>query len=279
MDSLLDWFLPYYFYPEIAFPVAAGLVIYTAGLVNQYRAGVRVRTWPAISFYVGVLSIYVMMHTGADYLAQYLFTGHRAQHLIIHHHAPLLVVLGGMGQVMPWGVPAPLLTALQSAGRQPIVAGAGRVLCHPVVAGLLFLAAIGIWMTPQAHFSVMLDIDLYRIMNLSVVLSGLLFWRAMLDPRGRAAGGHSFGFRLIWMWFVMVPQILLGAYVALVDYEIYDVYDVCGRAFPIDPMMDQRIGGLLTWIPAAEMMAIVAVLVIRLWMREDDLYQRRLATA
>lgn len=270
MDRFLDWLSPYYFYPEVVVPVVAALAVYTAGLVRQRRAGEAIRWWPALSFYLGVVTIYAMMHTGIDYLAQYLFTGHRAQHLMIHHHLPLLVVLGGMGRVMPWGVPAALLARMAGVARRLGLDWAWRVVTHPVVAGLLFLGAILTWLTPEAHFRVMLDIELYRVMNLSVVITGLLFWHAMLNPRGPEEGGYSFGLRLIWMWLVMMPQILLGAYIALVDREIYDVYDVCGRAFPLDPMLDQRIGGLLTWVPAAEMMALVAVLMIRLWMREDE---------
>lgn len=278
MDSMLDWFLPYYFYPEVVALTLAGGYFYTAGLIRQRRAGERIRIWPAISFYSGVLFIYLMMHTGMDYLAQYLFLGHRTQHLIIHHHAPLLLVLGGMGQVFPWALSPSARRRLIRPGSSPLVRGVRSVVLHPLVAGFAFVAVILVWMTPEAHFAVMLDLDLYRFMNLTMVMTGIVFWSVMLNPNGRARGGFSFGLRLILLWFVMLPQILLGAYVALVDHEIYDVYQVCGRAFPISAMTDQRIGGLLTWIPAAEMMAVVAVLVIRLWMREDHHYGHLIRT-
>jgi len=270
MDSALDWLLPYYVYPEVLVLAGGAAWLYTRGLINQHRAGVRIHVWPAISFYAGVLLIYVMMHTGFDYLAQYLFTGHRAQHLVIHHHAPLFLVLGGCARVLPWAVSAATRERLGRLATQRAVVAAWGVLRNPLVAAALFIAAIAVWMTPEMHFVVMLDLDLYRVMNLSMVFTGVLFWLVMLDPRGRLAGGYSFGHRLVLLWFVMLPQILIGAYVALVDYEIYDVYEVCGRAFPISAVVDQRIGGLLTWIPAAEMTALVAILVIRLWMREDN---------
>ena len=270
MDTTLDWFLPYYFYPEVVLLTLGGLYLYTFGLIRQRQAGERVRIWPAISFYSGVALIYVMMHTGMDYLAQYLFLGHRFQHLIIHHHAPLLLVLGGMGRVFPWALPRWFLLELHAWGRMAVVRAAWRIVGNPLVAGMLFVGLIFIWMTPDAHFEVMLNLDTYRVMNISMVLTGVLFWSVMLNPRGRYRGGYSFGLRLLLLWFVMLPQMFLGAYVSLVEHEIYDVYDVCGRAFPISAMTDQRIGGLLTWIPAAEMMAIVALLVIRLWMREEN---------
>jgi putative membrane protein len=64
-------------------------------------------------------------------------------------------------------------------------------------------------------------------------------------------------------------QIIIGAYIALSDQVLYDVYNVCGRAWPISPHTDQVIGGLTTWIPAAMMSVIGILLVIRLWMHQS----------
>jgi putative membrane protein len=49
---------------------------------------------------------------------------------------------------------------------------------------------------------------------------------------------------------------------------LYDVYDVCGRAWAIDPLTDQELGGLLTWIPAA-MMSVVGSLVVLSYILDD----------
>ena len=65
------------------------------------------------------------------------------------------------------------------------------------------------------------------------------------------------------MLVVVVPQQLLGAYITLTDSIIYDVYDVCGRAWPISPMEDQIYGGIVTWIPASMMSVLGLVLVLR----------------
>jgi putative membrane protein len=60
-----------------------------------------------------------------------------------------------------------------------------------------------------------------------------------------------------------VPQQLLGAYLTLSGRVIYDVYEVCGRAWPISPMADQIYGGVITWIPASMMSVLGLVLVLR----------------
>jgi putative membrane protein len=76
----------------------------------------------------------------------------------------------------------------------------------------------------------------------------------------------------------MVLQIIIGAYIGLSKHVLYDVYAVCGRAWPISPLTDQTIGGLTTWIPAAMMSVIAIILVIRMWMRQSK-KQHELAMA
>ena len=73
---------------------------------------------------------------------------------------------------------------------------------------------------------------------------------------------------------VALPQIVIGAYIALTTRQLYSIYAVCGRAWAISPMLDQQIGGLLTWIPAAMMSAVGGIVVIYRVLSEE---RRRLA--
>ena len=41
----------------------------------------------------------------------------------------------------------------------------------------------------------------------------------------------------------------------------FPVCSVCGRAWPLEPLTDQQLGGIVTWIPAA-MMSLLGVLVV-----------------
>jgi len=88
--------------------------------------------------------------------------------------------------------------------------------------------------------------------------------------------GHhaaAYGTRIIMLWAIMLPQIAIGAYIALSSTILYTSYSVCGRAWPIAPMTDQDIGGLITWIPAAMMSAVGALVVLRRW-RTDSHSER-----
>jgi putative membrane protein len=266
---VLDLLLPYEFYPEVvAFCVLAAW-LYARGLRRMRQAGERPGIGASIAWFTGVVLTYAVMHTYLDYLSQYMFWVHRGQHLVLHHLAPFLMVLGAPHRVLPYAFAPGPRARLGGALRHPVIRWPYRFLQHPVVAPVLFVGIIFFWLDTEIHFDAMLSKDLYRIMNASMLIDGLLFWWLIVDPRGRHSGGLSFGIRLLLLWAIMIPQIMLGAYIGLADGELYDVYAVCGRAWPLEPITDQRIGGFITWIPAAMMSVIGALVVFRLWLRES----------
>ncbi len=112
-------------------------------------------------------------------------------------------------------------------------------------------------------------------MNWSMAVDGILFWWLMIAPR-RAQGHANINYltRILILWWVMILQILLGAYIAMHHTLHYDVYDICGRAWANDPLTDQEVGGLITWILGA-MMSIIAILAVLGYV----LHQKHEATA
>lgn len=234
--------------------------LYLRGLARRRRAA---DAPGAVAFLVGLAAMYAVMQTQFDYYAQFMFFIHRIQHLVLHHAAPFLIALAMPSDVLAAGAPAPLRRSgrwvVDSAPIQLIY----RVLQQPVIAGVLFVGLIGLWLLPAIHFDAMLNVRLYWLMNLSMAIDGVLFWWFMLDPRppGATPVTRSIGLRVLVLWAVMVPQIALGAWIALSPNVIFDVYAVCGRAWPVSPLLDQQLGGLITWIPAA-MMSVVATLIL-----------------
>ena len=93
-------------------------------------------------------------------------------------------------------------------------------------------------------------------------IDGLLFWALVFarDPQG-ATPHLALGARLLLLVAIVPPQMLLGAIVTLSDRALFDVYDVCGRALPITALEDQKLGGLLTWVPPV-MMSLAGVLIL-----------------
>lgn len=239
---------------------AAVLLCYLRGLARRQRLA---DVPGALGFLVGLVAMYAVMQTRFDYYAQYMFFIHRLQHLVLHHLGPFLIALSVPSPVLAAGLPARLRPALRRFAAGVPSSGPYRFLQHPIVAGVLFTGLVGFWLIPAVHFDAMLSARLYWLMNLSMAVDGLLFWWFMLDPRppGATPVTRGVGLRILVLWAVMLPQILLGAWIALSPEILFDIYAVCGRAWPISPLLDQQLGGLITWIPAA-MMSVLATLVL-----------------
>jgi len=260
LSEIIHWATPWEPLPWLIAVFALVALCYVCGLARRRRAR---DILPAIAFFIGLGAMYVVMQTYVDYYAQYMFFIHRGQHLILHHLGPFLIALSMPTAVLAAGAPGWVNRGTRFIGELPPVALVYRFLQHPLISALLFVGLIYFWLWPAVHFTAMLSARDYWVMNLSMAVDGLLFWWFMLDPRrpGTTRTTYSIGLRIIVLWAVMPPQIVLGAYIALADHTVYDVYAVCGRAFPISPIVDQQIGGLITWIPAA-MMSVVATLAL-----------------
>ncbi|MEJ2687170.1 MAG: cytochrome c oxidase assembly protein [Gammaproteobacteria bacterium] len=278
MSQMLTWITPWEFSPTVLLSCLLAGALYLRGLRSAAAPGGAVSRWRTTSFFVGLVLIYLVLQSYFDFLSQHMFWVHRLQHLVLHHLGPFLVMMAMPGEVMERGLPGwsrrPVLALLDNR----VVRFIYRVLQNPLVASVLFVGLIYLWLTPSIHFVAMLSVPLYKIMNWSMVLDGLLFWWLIVDPR--PPGLHRtprYPIRILMLWGVMLPQIVLGAYIALSRHELYDAYSVCGRAWPISPLTDQEYGGLITWIPSAMMSVIGGLVVLRFWTRSGGQGRNRRA--
>lgn len=261
MITLLEWLRPW----EPSLPVFLACVLAAGLYVVGMMRGARPGFWPALSYFLGVGLIYVVTQTHYDYYSQYLFSAHRLQHLVLHHLGPFLIALAMPTAVLAAGLPASWRTLPQGvmAPFFRVLGSIYRVLQQPFIAGFLFVGLVYFWLTPDIHFDAMLSLDLYWFMNWTMAVDGLLFWWLIFERGGKGITPRlSPGRRIMVLAAIMPPQIVLGAYITFSGQNLFEIYDVCGRAFPIDPMLDQQIGGLITWIPAAMMSVIAAVIVL-----------------
>lgn len=245
--------------------VALSLFWYLRGLARTAPAE-RPPVWRRGFFLVGVGAVYAVLETRYEYLAEHMFVFSRIMHLVLHHLGPFLIALGFPGPTLFAGLPAPL----QRLVRHRAVGRAMAVVQQPVLATLLFVGLIYFWLIPAIHFRSMIDTRLFRVMNWSMVVDGILFWCLVLDPRGRPAARTGFGTRVMMALLAILPQMALGSLLAFSPHSYYDFYDVCGRLYPsISALADQKLGGLTIWIPGS-MMSLIAILLILNFMRLDE---------
>lgn len=266
LSNSIEVLTPYEFSPTVLAVCCISAWLYVRG---QSTGGAQERS-RAMLFWPGLLLMYAMLQTQYDFYAQHMFFLHRFQHLILHHLAPFLIALALPQERLLAGIPAPVRQHLiVPLRRSKMVRGIIAAIQQPLIAALLFAGLIYFWLIPDVHFIAMLNLPLYNAMNWGMAVDGLLFWWMVLNMRREgSSAAHHFGGRIMVLFLVMIPQIIIGASITFSDQGLFDVYAVCGRIWPLSERFDQQVGGLITWIPASMMSIAGALILMRRWLRE-----------
>ena len=211
--------------------------------------------------------LYLSLHTMLDYYAERMFFMHRIQHLVLHHLGPLVVMAAYPGQVMRAGLPLTWRRGLNRFNQTWPGRSLIAILTNPIIVPALFIFLVVVWLIPSVQFYSMLDWRLYRLMNWSVVITGFMYWNLILDRRVCPPSAMSPGGRVISPIVTMAPQMVAGAIIAFTERDLYPLFDLCGRAIPMEALTDQMIGGLTMWIPAAMTEVIGLIVALRTLMR------------
>jgi len=221
--------------------------------------------WRLACFVLGMASFYIVLQTRIDYYAQHMFFVHRWAHFVLHHAGAFLIALGMSGPVLWAGMPdflKPLILA------RPVQA-ALSFLQHPVMAPFLFVGLLYFWLIPQIHTRVMLDANLYEVMNWTMAVNGVMFWSLILDSRPKPPARLSHLMRALLILVIELPQMVLGAILSLTEHDIYPVYTICGRVLDMTALNDQHYGGLIIWLPGT-LTSFAAMIVVLVTMRLNE---------
>ena len=244
--TLLEWLTPWEYSPTLLLVFALSALLFWRG--TRVHAVQRSRQW---LFWIGVVALYVNLHTMVDYYSERMFFIHRIQHLFLHHLLPLIIMLSYPGQVMRAGLPLSWRRKLRNFNQSLLGRRLQTILTHRIFVPFLFVFFVLIWLVPIPQFYSMIDWRLYRVMNWSVVISGFMYWNLILDRRPAPPAAMKPVTRVISPLITMTPQIVAGIYITFASTDLYPIFDLCGRAIPsFDALKDQAVGGLVMWVAA-----------------------------
>jgi len=167
---------------------------------------------------------------------RYLFSGHMVQHLAITLVFPPLWIRG----IPPW-MWRPFVAPVW-------VSQVGRLLTRPVVAGMIGTGALYLWHVPVMYEWALRDHNVHIVEHLAFMISAVIMWwpaLSRIDEVPRLTPGKQ----MVYLFLLTIPMKALGAVITVSDTILYPFYTVQPRMFGMDPMMDQRTGGLIMWIP------------------------------
>ncbi|NID05427.1 cytochrome c oxidase assembly protein [Luteibacter jiangsuensis] len=262
LDGLLKWIVPWEFSWVFLLTFVGVAWLYVRGTRR-----LRVPFGRQVAFWVGMSMVYVSLHTYFDYFAEHEFFMHRIQQVLLHHLAPLLLIAAYPGTALRAGLPLAWRVHVRRAGQSMAWRVFASAAFNPAFVTLFFVALILVWLIPDMQTLAMLDWRIYRAMNWSMVLSGLSYWWLVLDHRPKPPGRMSPGWRVLSPAITMTPQIVAGAIVTFSKTDLYPIFEICGRAFTMNVLTGQLIGGVIMWVPAAMIESIGGLLALQQWLR------------
>jgi len=193
--------------------------------------------WRIACFLAGLVVMLVALNGPVHDLSDsYLFWVHMGQHLLLTLVLPPLLIAGIPG----WLVELPLASAP--------VRRCARALTHPVFAGILFSVVLLVWHTEGAYDLMMRNHSVHIVTHLMFMAAAVLLWWPVLGPTPVLAR-LSPGMGMLYLFLVQLPMQLLGAIITFADHPLYTWYLAAPRTWGLSPLDDQKLGGLLMWIP------------------------------
>ena len=106
-------------------------------------------------------------------------------------------------------------------------------------------AILWLWHVPGLYAWGLASVPAYWLMQISLLGSAWLMWRAILAPTMQA------GAALIALVATIAQMGLLGALIVFAPGPIYVVHFASTAPWGLSPLSDQQLAGLLMWVPAA----------------------------
>jgi putative membrane protein len=255
--------------PGITLSLVVAACLYIAGQPRSSSAPDGSAALRHLSFFGGLAALFLALQSPIEPISDHVFIVHQVEHMLLRTVGPMLLMLAapqaallrGLPAWMRRGVVTPLLS---SRTLRPL-----GLLGHPAVATVLFVGTTYFWMIPRYHDIAILDEPIHYLWHTTLLLSGLIFFWRIFDPRPSPLGA-SLGIRLLMFWFASIGNILLGSYLSFKHEVLYHAYDVMGRLWGLSPATDERFGGLTMWIMGGMMFGVTALAVIYRWCRQEE---------
>jgi putative membrane protein len=128
------------------------------------------------------------------------------------------------------------------------------------LSALAFASLVWAWHSPRLYDATLQNNVVFWSMNATMIGSALWFWSCVLSSNGLVA--------LAGVSFVGFAMSLLGALIAFAKTPFYSVHALTTTPWGLSQMDDQRVGGLIMWVPAGLLGIAYSAVALGKWFTE-----------
>lgn len=213
----------------------------------------RPTTLQTLCFPLGLVVMFLSLngplHDISDF---YLFTGHMVQHLVLTIVVPPLLLLGTPGWM------------LRPALQYPLVARIAQFITGPRAAFTIFNLVLASWHLPPLYNSAMYYHEVHILQHLMFLVASVLMWWPLLSPLPELPR-LSYPGQMLYSFVMTLPMTVISVFIVYADHVLYPAYASSPRLWGLSPLEDQRLGGLIMWIPGGLFFYLLASVVFIRW--------------
>jgi cytochrome c oxidase assembly factor CtaG len=251
--------------PWVGLPLIATAILYGIGLARLWsHAGTDrgVRIWQALCFASGWLALLLALISPLYRLGEGLFLAHMVEHeIVMLVAAPLIVVARPLGTIL-WALPTTWRPRFGAMTRRARVTTAWRLISNPWMATAVHGLTLWIWHAPALYERALGNLWIHRLQHVSFLVTALLFWWALTNPRVRLSG---YGVAVGCLFVTTLHSGFLGALLTVSRAPWYGAQAEFAALCGLTALEDQQLAGLIMWIPAGLIYTGAALAFAGLW--------------
>jgi putative membrane protein len=226
-------------HPEVV--LGSGLA--AAGWAWAWHArGARPHPGQAARFVGGLLALLLALNGPLHDLSDwYLFSAHMVQHLVLTLIVPPLLLTGLPG----WMLDAVLGRALA----RPLAAAVLRAATRPLPAFAAYAVALVAWHLPGPYDAALRAHGWHVVEHLVLLAAATLGWWPIVSP-SRLLPALPYAAQLLYLFVFGMPMTVVAAMITGAERVLYPFYETAPRVFDLTPLADQRLGGVIMWVPS-----------------------------
>src|SRR5574341_1444831 len=209
---------------EVHAEVVLGAALLSAAYAVVWVRGPRRGAGEPARFFAGLgvllLALNGPLHDLSDY---YLFSAHMVQHL--------------------------LLTLLAPPLRWQLGRFAVRATTRPVPALALYAVALVAWHMPGPYDAALQTHGWHVVEHLVLIATAVLAWWPVASASALAPRLH-YGTQILYLFAFGIPMTVVASMITGAEHVLYPYYAAAPRLWALTPLADQRLGGVIMWVPA-----------------------------
>jgi putative membrane protein len=238
---------------DVVFVVGLLALTYAVAWSRGPRTGLHLPALFMASLAVLLVALNGPLHDLSDY---YLFSAHMVQHLLLTLVVPPLLLAG-----TPRWMADALVVRL---GRPPALGALARVVTRPVPALALYAVALIGWHLPGPYGAALEDHRWHVVEHLALIATALVAWWPVLSP-SRLLPRLHYGAQILYLFAFGIPMTVVAAMITGAENTLYPFYAAAPRLFELTALADQRLGGLIMWVPAGLIPLLAFTVVFFRW--------------